>query len=483
MDDEYRAARERERRRARQAKVDLSRRRFLKGAGAGAAALAVGAWGTGIGAASAATRRRPLALGARPNAALPAGVDTMPQVEHVIIYMQENRSYDHYFGMLGRGDGFTLDGAGNPTNANPDPDGNPVTVFKSEVLCDDVPGAGQSWNDTHRSINGGAMDGFVTVADGGPGSMQYFEDDVLPFYWGLAETFVLCDRWFTSVPCQTYPNRRYLQAATSVGIVSTDLDEVLATPSAPNGVIWERLDAHGISWNDYAYDLADILLFPEYGLAHKDRIKTINDFLVDCARGTLPQVSIVSPGHTAYSEEPPADLRNGEAYTAALVNAVMHGPAWERTVMFFTYDEHGGYYDHVPPPPAVKPDNIAPRIDPATDEPGTFAEYGPRVPGFVISPFAKRDYVSSVVHDHTSILKFLETKFNLAPMTHRDAAADDLLDTLDFADPGFLDPPELPAPSLPRSGSLCDPVPYPQTEPVFPAPPAEPVPAAPRFTG
>jgi phospholipase C len=465
----------------------MSRRRFLQGAAV--SALAVGALGSSslprgrLSRASALARASGPGPGTRPNPALPEGVDTMPQVEHVIIYMQENRSFDHYFGMLGRGDGFTLDGAGVPTNANPDNDGNPVVVSHAGELCDTAPGASQSWNATHVSMNGGAMDGFIRAGDGAPGSMQYYDGTDLPFYYGLASTFPLCDRWFTSVPCQTYPNRRYLQAATSVGIVDTDIDEVIATPVAPNGVIWERLNDHGISWNDYAYDLADIILFPTFGLAHSDRIKTINDFLVDCARGTLPQVSIVSPGHTAYSEETPADVQNGEAYSAALINAVMHGPAWDKTVMFFTYDEHGGYYDHVTPPPAIAPDDIAPRIDVPPDEAGTFDEYGPRVPGFVISPFAKADYVSHVVHDHTSILKFIETKFNLGALTYRDANASDLLDTLDFANPGFRTPPELPTPGLPRSGSVCEPLPYPQTEPIFDAEPAEPTAAGPTFTG
>jgi phospholipase C len=125
------------------------------------------------------------------------------------------------------------------------------------------------------------------------------------------------------------------------------------------------------------------------------------------------------------------------------------------------------------------------------DEPGAFDVLGPRVPGFVISPFAKANYVSHVVHDHTSILKFIETKFNLGAMTYRDANADDLLDCFDFANPGFLDPPTLPEPGLPAAGSTCQPLPRPQTEPDFGEPPPSPPPppatgpvgAAPPFTG
>ena len=161
-------------------------------------------------------------------------------------------------------------------------------------------------------------------------------------------------------------------------------------------------------------------------------------------------------------------MQNGEAYSASIINAVLGSPLWEKTALFFTYDEHGGGYDHVPPPAAVAPDSIAPRITVPPDQSGDFAQYGIRVPGFVVSPFAKRDYVSHVVHDHTSILKFIETKWNLGAMTYRDANADNLLDSFDFAHPGFVDPPFLPDPGLPAAGSPCQPQPRPPMNPRTP---------------
>jgi phospholipase C len=443
----------------------ISRRQLLGGLAAGTGLYAAGRVGSAW-AAQAPVRRSGLAVGpgSLPDPSLPAGTDTMPQVEHVIIYMQENHSYDNYFGLLNRGDGLSLDGSGRPTNTNPDLQGNPVSMFHLET-CDRSDSASQSWNASHISWDGGAMDGFVRAAGGGTGSMGYYDHTDLPFYDGLAKTFPICDRWFCSMLGQTFPNRRYLQAATSVGIVSTDVAEVVATPTAPNGVIWERLDDHGISWLDYCIDLPDIFLFPTYGTQKQDHVKHFADFLSDCLHGTLPQVSIISPGDTTYTEESPADVQNGEAYSASIINAVMNSPAWEKTVLFFTYDEHGGYYDHVPPPPAIAPDNIAPRITAPPDQPGGFDRYGMRVPGFVISPFAKANYVSHVVHDHTSILKFIETKFNLEAMTFRDANADDLLDTLDFVNVPFREPPTLPAPGLQASGSTCQPLPTPPTNP------------------
>ncbi|MCU1354491.1 MAG: Acid phosphatase, partial [Acidimicrobiales bacterium] len=393
--------------------------------------------------------------GTRPDPTKPEGVDLLPKIEHIVIYMQENHSYDSYLGMLGRGDGYTVV-AGKPTNANPLPGGGSVTVFPAAATCQTGRGVSQSWNATHKEINGGAMDGFAY--DGNIASMKYWDDSQLPFYWSLAETFPLCDRWFGSAPCQTYPNRMYLQAATSMGLVSTDIPKALALPHPPNGTIWDKLNAHGISWADYAWDLPDIALFPKTHKANGDKVKSFDQFLRDCRSGALPAVSIVSPGVGAYSEENPHDVQLGEAYSSSIVNAVMHGPAWPSTVLLFTYDEHGGYYDHVPPPAAIPPDDIPPDITVPPDEPGAFDIYGPRVPGFVISPFSKKGYVSHVVHDHTSILKLIETKFNLGALTKRDANASNLLDSLDLTGPPpFLEPPTLAKPGLPAAGSSCEP--------------------------
>ncbi len=409
----------------------------------------------------------PLAPGTLPFPAKPEGTESMHEIEHIIVYMQENHSYDSYYGMLARGDGYTLrDGV--PTNSNPGSDGTAVPVFHMDSTCDRTKGASQSWHATRTSVNGGKMDGFVRAGDGGTGSMGYWTQDDLPFYYSLASTFPLCDRWFGSAPAQTFPNRRFLQAATSVGIVSTDVNEVLATPDAPNGLIWDRLNAHGITWADYVIDLADVFLFPTFFAKNKDHVKTFSQFLTDCAAGTLPQVSFVSPGDKTYTEESPADVQLGEAYSASIINAVMSGKNWEKTAMFFIYDEHGGYYDHVPPPAAIPPDDIAPRVDPE-DLPAAFDHYGPRVPGHVISPYAKKDYLSHVVHDHTSVLKFIETKFNLGAMTYRDANADNLLDSFDFTKMAFQNPPTLAEPALASTKvSTCAP------DVAYPPPPIAP---------
>ncbi len=451
-------------------RTEVSRRRMLQGMLATAGVAAAGA-GVSTWLAQSPARAAGLILppGTRPDPSKPEGVDTLPEIEHIVIYMQENHSYDQYFGMLGRGDGFTLGPGGVPINSNPDLQGQPYAVYHAESTCDPVISGDHSWNAEHISFNHGAMDGFIRASNS-PNIMGYYDETNLPFYYGLAKTFPICDRWFCSVMGPTHPNRRFLQAGTSVGIVQTSATEVLATPNAPNGTIWDRLDDHGITWKDYAIDIGDIFLFPTSDLkafAAKtlDNRKHFPDFLADCLADTLPQVCILSPGIHDQYDEGSRDVQNGEAYSSSIINAVLASPAWRKTAMFFCYDENGGGYDHVPPPAAVAPDNIAPRITVPPDEPGDFAQYGIRVPGFVISPFAKRDYVSHVLHDHTSILKFIETKFNLGALTYRDANADNLLDSFDFAKPGFLDPPILPAPGLPATGSVCQPQPLPPTNP------------------
>lgn len=442
----------------------LTRRRFLQGALA-AAGVAAAATGMGSLAAQQAVAadswllRRP---DSRPFPRRPEGIDTIPQVEHIVIYMQENQSYDHYLGTLRRGDGFRLGRDGLPLNSNPGRDGAPVRAYHEPDTCNSISGD-HSWNGTHRSWNHGKMDGFAQVS--GDHVMGYYDETNLPFYRGLAGTFPVLDRWFSSILGPTHPNRRFLQAGTSNGIVATDVLEVLATPTPANGTIWDRLDAHGISWASYAIDVWDILLFPTddpggYFARTAPNRKYYADFLADCRNGTLPQVSIICPGTHDQYDEGSRDVQNGEAYSASIINAVMHGPKWEKTVLLFMYDEHGGGYDHVPPPRAVAPDSIAPRIT-ATDEQGGFDRLGIRVPAYVVSPFARKRYVSHAVNDHTSVLKFIETKFNLGALTYRDANAHNLLDCFDFRRAPFRQPPTLPAPGLPLTGSTCQPQPYP----------------------
>ena len=216
-------------------------------------------------------------------------------------------------------------------------------------------------------------------------------------------------------------------AGTAAGIISTDVD-ALSAPAPPNGNIFERLDAHRISWKNYHSDVPSVAILLEYALAHDKNIVPISQFFTDAASGNLPSFCIVDPTFNGGSEENPDDIRIGEQFCSQIINAAMAGPGWKKTLLVWLYDEHGGYYDHIPPPSAVAPDDIPPDLA-AGDLPGGYNRYGFRVPAVIASPYAKRGYVSSVVRDHTAILKLVERKWNLASLTRRDAAADDFWPT------------------------------------------------------
>jgi len=170
----------------------------------------------------------------------------------------------------------------------------------------------------------------------------------------------------------------------------------------------------------------------------------IDQFYEDAAAGTLPSFSLVEPDYEHQSEENPQDVQFGDQFMDKVVRAVMTGPNWSSTMLIWTYDEHGGYYDHVPPPAAVPPDDVPPALKPG-DPPGGFDRYGFRVPAGVVSPYARSNFVSSTIYDHTSILKTVEEKWNLPALTRRDANANSMFDMLDLeGEPAFRHPPALP---------------------------------------
>jgi phospholipase C len=395
-----------------------------------------------------------LAPGTLPHPHLAAGTDTLPEIEHIIVLMMENHSFDDHLGMLGRGDGLTAGHDGKPINYNPDPAGGYVRSFHNPNTYGYADNhTTQSWNASHLSWDHGTNMGFVGAC--GPAAMGYWTGEDLPFYYSLARQFPIADRYFCSVMAQTYPNRRFLIAGTALGDVSTNATGI-SPKDAPNGTIFDRLDAHGITWKDYYPDAPSVALFlPEWTENQKDgRVVHIDQFMTDAASGNLPHVALVDP-YTNFSEEN-GDISVGEAYAARIIDAVLHSPAWSKTALIWTYDEHGGWYDHVPPVPAVRPDNVPPEITVPPDQPGAYDYTGFRVPMAMISPWAKKDYVSHVVHDHTSILKFIETKWNLPALTYRDANASNLHDFFDFgaSRAPFAEPPTLAKPLNPFVGPL-----------------------------
>jgi phospholipase C len=437
-----------------------SRRGVLAAALAAGAVAGTGAWRSAAGPeAGRAAARGP---GSLPYPELPAGTDTLPQVKHIVVLMMENHSYDNHLGMLGRADadGFTLGSNGLPTAQNPYPDGKIQHAFHMPTTCQLSGKPSQTWTNSHVQVDGGTMDGFVKSASG-PVAMGYWQKTDLPFYYSMASTFPIADRYFCSVLGQTFPNRRYLLAATSLGMINDGVPNPFDYPA--NGTIFDRLHAAGVTFADY-YSLLDSFLptatmglFPDLLIRYPTHLHEIGDFFDAAKAGTLPGFSLVEPNYGKTSEEDPQNIAYGEQFAASVIDAVMQGPGWSDTVLIWTYDEHGGYYDHVVPPPAVAPDDIPPRTDGGPAYTG-FKQYGIRVPCAIISPWARPGYVSHVTFDHTSILALVETKWNLPAMTHRDASASNMLDMLDLTAPAFRTPPALARPLLDTDpGALaCD---------------------------
>jgi phospholipase C len=368
-------------------------------------------------------------------------------------------------------DGFRFDPGGRPTNSNP-VKGGYITLAHARSLCTPDGSASQSWNETHKEINGGRMDGFARL---GESSMTYWDELDLPFYYSLANTFCLANRWFASAPCQTYPNRRFLLAGTAFGLVSTDFSSITQDP--PNGTIFDRLNAHNISWRDYFTDLPATGVIESVPRNNPSHLASIDQFYLDCAAGNLAAISFVDsdigaapvaggalpapfsgaagPFSEQNQSEENGDLSLGENFVSEVVAAVLKSPSWPRILLVWLYDEHGGWYDHVAPPAAIPPDSIPPRLRPG-DVPGGYDIYGPRVPAVAVSAYAKPHAVTNVVHDHTSLLATIEAKWNLPAMTFRDANAATMADFLDST-VRFPEPPTLAAPSdLAASERSCD---------------------------
>jgi phospholipase C len=430
-----------------------SRRGILKAGLAAGAVAGTGAWRSAPGGRGPDWRglRKP---GSLPYPKLPAGTDTIPQIEHIVVLMMENHSYDNKLGMLRRpgANGFRLGRDGLPTATNPYANGDVQHAFRMPTTCQNGT-VTQEWAASHIQYDNGKMDGFVITS--GAESMGYWQEEDQPFYYSLAREFPIGDAYHCSVLGQTYPNRRYLLAATSIG--QTDDTTPNLTDYPPNGTIYDQLDAHGITWKDYYTDLASTELYPPLYLKNVGtKVVPIAGFFTDAAAGTLPAYSLVEPNYSTQSEEDPQNIAVGEAFAASVINAVIDGPAWDRTLLLWTYDEHGGYYDHVPPPAAVPPDNIAPVVLAGESAYDGFGRYGFRVPFALVSPWARRHHVSHVVYDHTSMLKLVETKWNLPALTYRDANANAPLDMLDLCRPSFAEPPRLAQPlSVSDPGSLA----------------------------
>ncbi len=371
-------------------------------------------------------------------------------IDTIVIVMMENRSFDHYF-QKGKEAGLDVDVA--PADfSNLGTGGTPVTIHRDNRLC--LVDTAHGWTDVHDQVGKDSkMDGFFRTNDGhhelpaggkdkpellsGDRSLTYYEKADLPFMYWAAEQFSLGDRYFSSLLGPTWPNRMYLYGASSFGSVGNSFPATVGT------TIFELLEKRGVSWGIYASTTPGASVFIDRVIKYREHITSEANFYEAAKSGTLPQVvfldpQIASEGFSKTDEHPPAIMQIGQKWLAGVTKAMIASPQWSRSAMFITYDEHGGFYDHVVPPKACVPDTIALEA-PATPE-QKFDQYGIRVPFVVISPYAKKKFVSHRVYDHTSILRFVESRFTLPALSGRDANAEGPWDVFDFAAPPNLSP-------------------------------------------
>jgi phospholipase C len=370
--------------------------------------------------------------------------------------MMENHSFDNFLGTMpkqrrnGVVDTFTMSPGAvtswNPDGvvaSNPDGTGKFQHAYHMATTCQHSGSPTQEWSASHEQLNGGKLDGFVTCvsygapAPAGPVGMAYWNAGDLPVLHSLANAFPVADRWFQSLLGQTDPNRRYLIAASSAGMVNDiavtadpTLRDIVADATLPlpaNGTIFDRLTAFGISWKNYTDNWPlgaspELYVDPD-GALDLANLKSFEDFYSDCKAGTLPAYSFLDENYSTQSQENPQDIVLGEQVIYDVVSALASSPSWGKTLLIINYDEHGGYYDHVVPPVALPPDLIGPIVQPGQVTYDGFARFGFRVPALVVSPYAQPNWVTHTVYDHTSILA----------MTYRDANANDLSGFLDLS--------------------------------------------------
>jgi phospholipase C len=449
----------------------------------------------------------------------PSGCSKLTDIEHVVILIQENRSFDHYFGSYRGVRGFS-----DPSMAFQQPDPSNTTdppilkllpfhldTSKTNAACThDITHA---WLPQHQSWHNGAMDGFVTSrlssnSNDAVLTMGYYTRADLPFYYAVADAFTICDNYFCSVMGPTDPNRLYTMAA-SIDPDGKNGGPVLQTLGLNRSTFFghltyttmpEQLQARGISWRVYSSPDSNILntIFSDNVLSYFRNFQNPAsplfknaflpqfpaDFISDALSGNLPQVSWLIAS-IVDSDHPPAPSLFGELTLSAILTALTANPAqWSKTALFVTYDENGGFFDHVPPviaPPGTAGEFITAPTDPTiVGNPPVLGPIGLgfRVPMLILSPFSRGGFVSSDLFDHTSVLRFLETRFgaevpNLSAW--RRAAVGDLTSAFNFKKPDASIP-TLPSTLPPISSILQEctanlagttpyPVPSPQTAP------------------
>jgi phospholipase C len=367
-------------------------------------------------------------------------------IEHIVAVTMENRSFDHFFGWMQNADGqqagltfLDTNGVAHPTHS----------LSGDNTGC---PGADpdHSWSGARIEYNGGLMNGFLLDPSNDTYCIGYYGQQDIPFYSALAQNYTTCNRYFPSILGPTFANRMFIHAA------QTDrLTDSIAPTSLPT--IWDNLAAANVSG---AYYFNNVPYLALWGIKYIGITKTYDQFKSDAANGTLPAVSFLDPRYTILDDgtgndnHPHADIREGDKFLYDVFKAVSNGPGWSSTVLIINFDEWGGFFEHVPPPRAQAANSVDPDIVAGK------TLLGMRVPVVVASPWSAGNpgnpIVNSLVFDHTSVLKLIEWRWGLPPLTPRDASSDvnNLAYALDFNHPQ-TSVPSLPKPHTPFIAAPC----------------------------
>lgn len=413
----------------------------------------------------------------------PPPTGDITKVNHIIFMLQENRGFDHYFGQLNayrQSKGFPADVDVTPASASQLSFDKTTTFtpFHMQSMC--VEDMSPYWNESHNAWNHSdhtspvpMLDGFSAAAGGdsqvvggfdfnGRRVMGFYTDQDLPYYYFMATQFAMSDRWFSPVMTNTPANRLYSMAATSQGVVDKPLVNLTAN------TIFDTLQANSITWKNYVPDYpngSSLKSFPAFSKYVTTNIRPMDEYFTDLQNGTLPQVVFIDRDSINGLDEHPGagnSVQKGAAYVKNIIDALMSSSSWSSSIFFFSFDEFGGFYDHVPPIKTVSPDGIKPIL--GTNDTCTlgntsaggpldmcdFDITGYRLPNFVVSPFSRPHFVDHQNIDTTAILTFIEKRFGLLPLTARDANQPDISTMFDFATAPNMTPPQ--PPSQPTSG-------------------------------
>lgn len=434
-------------------------------------------------------------------------VGSINSINHVIIMFQENRSFDAYFGQMTAyrqksgipivsSDGKINDvsaasGFSNPVVSSMGvPVGNFAPYHTGSVCTEDLT---SDWAESHKEMSLGnptaastnsPMNGFaqtahdisvyaqqfgITLADQtGKRAMGYFDDNDLNYYYFMASNFAMGDAFYSPIPSRTAPNRLFIHAATSQGHAHDPTSQLTAP------TIWQELDQAGVSWKIYITNTQQnftyLSFFTYFNQPNvQSHIVPLTQYFDDLKAGTLPAVSFIETGQFSGEDEHPSNfnpndptnpdhvnVQTGVLLVANIINSLMTSTSWKDSAFFWTTDEGGGTFDHVPPISVLNPDGITPQDYKAdgTDPHGDFTITGFRIPNFIVSPFAKKNFVSHTPMDYTAYLTFIEKRWNLAPLTRRDAQMPDMTEFFDFNNGGpWLTPP---SPPTQNTNGVCD---------------------------